>query len=104
MFDLVKLKFEPVGETAECFADEIARTLYLLWRQGHIVCQDFPAMCLGVAESIRKLEAITVESLVSCFPWRRGHIYWTESDVKQFCEEVLPYFTGEKSVTWELAK
>ena len=65
----VRLGFDPAQEddTRECFADDTARTLWLLWRQQHIVSQEFHRACLEVARDIRPAHPETAQELEACF-------------------------------------
>jgi len=101
----VKLGFDPMTEDedhAKVFKDDVARTLYLLWRPGHIVDQYFSKHVLLVATAIRRNRPSNVDALVACFRYRAGHPYWTERDVRTFCAKALPYFLGEATVEYEL--
>jgi hypothetical protein len=99
---VVKLGFDPEHnqELQAVFADDIARTLWLLWRPGHLVGQDFGELCLSVAWKIRCNEPKTVADLRRCFPTL--HSYWTSNDVASFCKTALPWFTGERQITFEV--
>lgn len=94
--EAVVMRFDPFDcgcdDTAAIFRDETARTLYLLWRRGHIVSQYFPARVREIAERIRGQQPKTVEELILMFP--RGPMDFHRKDVEGFCAEFVDYFTG----------
>lgn len=94
----IYLKFDPkIGNLRELFENKTARTLWMLWKLGHITDQHFESHVLEVARNIDKTQPKTNGELAACFPTRGGtHSYWTESDVWHFCERAIPYFNGER--------
>ena len=101
----VVIGFNPADhpEIAEVFRNEAARTLYLLWRVGHIVGEGFCGYVLDVGGKILAQKPRTVEELVGCFPLGgQLHSYWRAGDVRRFCERALPYFTGERACTYAM--
>ena len=111
---IVKLGFDPFqcgcADTAAVFQDEIARTLYLLWRRGHIVNGTFPKEVLAIAARIKAIHPETAKELSGCFSDMPGtqllSAFMTPNfiprDVKRFCPSALPYFTGEESIDYEI--
>lgn len=111
--DVVKLCFDPykVGdEFKNLFSHEAARKLWLLWRPYHIVDDSFIEECLAIGNAIDDLKPQTVEELERCFRLGFG-VYGNfaggtgsvgGNDVTTFCEAALPYFIGEKSVSYEI--
>jgi len=81
--------------TAVVFRLPVARTLYLLWRQGHIVSQHFSLAVLEIAYRIVETHPPTVEQLAACFRIGTYTPDFIRPDVQRFCERALPYFTGE---------
>lgn len=102
MTDVVKLGFDPEQTFGEMWRDDIARTLWLLWRQKHIVPVGFEGECQAVAQQIAKVKPTTAVQLIRCFPILSD--YWTPNDVERFAVDSLPYFTGDKSIGWEYVK
>jgi hypothetical protein len=102
---MMVLNFDPNSDPdiRGCFKDDTARTLYLLWRRGHIVGEDFAVDCLSVATRISQLSIVTVDSLISCFPRGPGLDWGMPADVRAFCERYLDFFAGGSKVTWTLA-
>lgn len=108
----IVMRFDPFDcdseETAEVFRDDVARTLYLLWRRGHIVSDGFPADVLMVAGNIKAKQPANVDELAFCFRGHaRGQMYGTRmnfptGDVRRFCESHLEYFTGGKSIDYRV--
>ena len=104
----VSLGFDPFsdlcGEIRAIFADMTARTLWMLWKQGHITGEGFNADVLAIAKRIRERKPETAEALGECFPTRYGGPMqnFTASDVASFVIEALPFFTGERIVTFRL--
>jgi len=103
--DELVLKFDPFDcgceDTAACFRDDIARTLYLLWRRGHIVSQHFPKAVLAIALRIRRNNPTTPQQLRECFRVVPP-MDFPGGDVRRFCDEAIPYFMGECSITYRL--
>ena len=96
----VRLGFDPLADakTREIFADDTARTLYLLWRRGHIVSEYFPKDCLAIAARIRDAKPQSARELAECFPW--GMFDFTAGDIDRFCPEAIPFFRGKQKVDW----
>ena len=107
MLDHVTLKFDPTAsehpDTAELFRHRTARTLYLLWRPGHLVGPGFAALALRVGKLIDQQKPRTAENLAACFPVAACREF-SQGDVDRFCPEALLYFLGEKTVTYEVTK
>ncbi len=112
MLDHVSLNFDPTDskkdiDTAKVFKHRTARTLYLLWRPGHLVGPGFAGLALQVGKFIDKCDPQTAEELAMCFPTTRFPIAscceFSQYDIDLFCAEALPYFTGKKTVTYEIA-
>ena len=103
MLDHVTLKCNPAKDaaTAQVFKHRTARTLYLLWWPGHLVGPEFVALALGIGKLIDERDPQTAGELAMCFPVHGGHDF-SANDVDRFCSEALPYFTGEKTVTYEI--
>lgn len=99
----IQLGFDPVEHFGYWWAnDDEARTLWLLWRPGHIVSEGFETYCCHIADVIRRNKPKTPMELIKCFPALSD--YWTPGDVERFATGALPYFTGEKSIGWEYVK
>lgn len=96
----VKLNFNPETadtEIQEIFANDLARTLWLAIRQGHVVSQYFNKnilQCAVMIEDSRKREELNAEEL---FQIISGCIVIGPCEQK-FAEELLPFITGEKEI------
>ena len=103
---MMTLHFTPsdcgCDNTAACFRDDVARTLYLLWRTGHIVDKDFPVEVLQVARRIRQCSPGTAVDLRECFRISPFHPCpnFMSRDLDLFCPDALPYFTGENVIDY----
>ena len=106
LHESITLGFNPtVSEDSELravFANDTARTLYLLWRQGHIVSQYFNKHVLEIAEKIAKAKPRTVEALARCFQVNSLQAEFVAGDIEAFCPEALPFFTGQRRVLYRL--
>lgn len=101
----VVLAFDPFAneETAEVFNDDLARTIYLLWRRKHIISDGFAFEVLGIAKNLREIKPATPEAAERAFPtWAYGN--FGLGDVKTFCREHFEYLTGEKTAEWEIRR
>lgn len=99
----IQLHFDPLEDpaTARVFADDVARTLYLLWRRGHMVGDGFPDRVFRIARQIKKSLPQTASELAKCFIWEvRAGTDFTQSDVDKFCTDAIPFFIGEKIITY----
>jgi hypothetical protein len=98
------MRFDPFdcgcSDVTAIFRDDAARTLYLLWRRGHIVSENFAIRVREIAERIRCRAPKTVEELVLMFP--RGPMDFPRKDVEEFCAEFLDYFTGSRTVEYRV--
>jgi hypothetical protein len=96
----IMLAFDPAKQEGlkEILDNPTAWTLWLLWKARHIVSQHFNVQCLRVAEVIDNREPKTPAELKSCFPTFGQHDLIRGNDVDKFCEEAVPFFTGEKEV------
>jgi hypothetical protein len=105
--EVVKLGFDPAATTdadfKHVFGDPTAWILWLLWRPGHLVDDRFSRECLLIAKYIDTHKPQTVEKLAWCFDVS-SPFNFTHSDITHFCEAALPYFTGEKTVSYEITK
>ena len=88
------------------FKDEVARTLWLTWKQGHITNQYFVGEVFEIASAIRKAHPKTVEALRKCFSvrWMNPSTNFMRTDMNGYMPEALPFFTGEKTVTYTIAE
>lgn len=101
-FDPTKVVPEAVdNDLALVFANDTARTIYLLWRRNHIIDQHFPRFCLEVAKRIEKLKPRIPEEYARCFPRGSGPIH---DDILRFAEVLGPFLTGEKEITYVIAE
>ena len=102
----IQLGFNPLDcgceTTAEVFRDDVARTFYLLWRRNHITSQYFVGHVLPIANLIRATAPKTPSDLINCI---RGtaDIDFNVGDVRAWVDDALPYFTGEKTIDYEVA-
>jgi hypothetical protein len=104
----MKLAFNPDEsddlDVVAIFRDEDARTLYLLWRRGHIVSQGFSQEVLEIASRIRSERPATVKGLAECFGvrWMDPLSNFPKGAIEAFCLEALPYFIGEQVITYKV--
>lgn len=105
----VALAFDPFAGNADAmissiFADTTARTLWLLWKSGHVTGDGFNDDVLRIARKIRETKPQTPHALGECFPTRFGGPMqnFVASDVAKFAAEALPFFTGERTVTFKV--
>lgn len=96
----IMLMFDPAKQDGlkEILDNPTAWTLWLLWKPRHIVSQHFNVQCLRVAEVIDSRQPKTPDELKACFPTFGQHDLIRGNDVDKFCEEAVPFFTGEKEV------
>lgn len=101
----MSLGFDPFNcgceKTAEVFRDDTARTLYLLWRSGHMASDEFPAVVLRIAKRISDLKPSTPAKLRLCF---RRSADFTPGDIREFCDVAVPFFTGEKTISYSVER
>jgi len=102
----IKITFDPshtTGHLRNVFDDDVARTLWLLWKRGHLTNDDFSEECVVVADRIRESKPETAEELARCFPTLdpRGSNF-TAGDVERFTAKYLGFFTGDDSVEYEV--
>ena len=99
----VVLRFDPFAneETVEVFKDDLARTLYLLWRITHLVSEGFAYSILKIAKNLRTINPKTPAQAVGAFPTNAyGNFHL--NDVQDFCEKYFDYVTGSKTVEFEI--
>lgn len=102
----VRLGFYPdsIGQAGEMpgireiFANDTARTLWLIWKPRHIVSQHFNTDVLVAARAIDEAKPRTPESLEACFRGARGN--FTSGDVRRLALLMLPFFTGEAVIEY----
>lgn len=85
------------------FADNIARALWLGWKQQHIVDQYFNQSVLTAAAAIRRFRPCTADALAEILQAhmdssREAFGHWNE--YLAFAELLLPFALGHKVVTW----
>lgn len=110
----VKLLFDPEDkpELRDIWNCPAALTLYLLWRPCHIVNQHFNNETLAIGLEIERKKPTTIEDLKACFGlggtnyliFSKVELFGkiSPSDVDMFVELALPYFVGEKEVSYEV--
>lgn len=102
---VMRLSFDPTKTVPEAvdndlalvFANDTARTIYLLWRRNHIIDQHFPRFCLEVAKRIKESKPRIPEGLADCFPRWCGLVL---RDMVEFAEVLGPFLTGEREITY----
>lgn len=84
--------------------DHIAQTLYLLWRYRHLTGPNFPRTCIAIAIRIRERRPQNSFSLKDCFHVvvGSGDEDFSLSDIDEFCQEAIPYFTGQKFIDYKI--
>ena len=103
----VKLLFDPENAqpiTQEVFADDMARTIWLAIKQGHLAGPRFGENVLKASKWVRKLvdeDRLTVEKL---FDALTHEVMLLGSSEQDFAEELLPFVLGEKSISYEVIK
>lgn len=100
---VMRLHFDPKEDvdTDRVFNDDVARTLYLLWRRGHIVDQSFVSQVSAVASKWNVAKPMSVREASLLFP----HVMnFPEKDVVKFLEEHWEFFTVERTVTYEVVR
>ena len=108
---LVVLNFDPKTASQEfqkVFANDLTRTLWLAIKQSHLTDQYFCksiiryAVAINAAKEEGKLSAETLFRILSGFasPPLSGVIGPSE---RSFAEELLPFVTGEKTITFEIS-
>ena len=103
---IIKIAFDPTESkeplTKEVFEDKISRTLWLLWRRNHIVCQNFNKEVLEQAKLIKRFRP---SSDLDLFDRLRHLSNFTRGDLFNFCrDDVCQYFYGNKTVEYEIVK
>ncbi len=81
------------------------RKLVLLWKPGHITSQYFWDAALKSGKLIDRRNPTTPEALSSCLvgsDFHTGFFSTKEDDAYKFAVEALPYFIGEKEVSWTM--
>lgn len=105
---VIRLAFDPCmcedPATSTIFQNDTARTLYLLWRQSHIVGPDFACCILQIAKQVAKLsEQPTVQDIVRCFArFIIAGSDFTLTDIKKFAEAYLPYLLHKRKIGYEV--
>lgn len=101
------LRFDPQSASPlvrEIFENRTARTLWMLWKSGHIVCDGFDATVLKIAKKIDANNATTAAELAACFPHNDGYGTFVAGDVQRFCEEYRRFFVGEEEIAYEIVR
>lgn len=95
----VMLAFDPALQEglSEILFNTTAWTLWILWKPRHIVSQHFNNEVLRMAARIDEAQPKTPQELLACFNHNHAQNFVFE-DCRKFCDEALPYFTGEKEV------
>ncbi|MFZ2226378.1 MAG: hypothetical protein WA064_01970 [Candidatus Moraniibacteriota bacterium] len=106
----VKILFDPAvdgGEIQKIFSDDVARTLWLGIRQGHIIERNFKRDILCCAEAIKVLiekDKLDAEKLFRILSGFAGPPYChiIGSAERDFAKELLPFVKGEKVINYEI--
>ena len=115
MIDTLILKFDPSKSDdpmiQQVFADDLARTLWLGIKQGHLASQYFNKECLWAAKQIREAQdnfpllPLTAEGLFDILS-NRATVYpgliGSGEREKAFAAELLPYVLGESQLTYRI--
>ena len=100
---VIKIGFDP---PAAIFVDDTARTFYLLWRCCHLVGEGFEVAVLVTSRLIDQYRPVTASQLVKLVSRGDTGKPYTEfgsfGSYDEWCEQALPYFTGEKTIGYEL--
>lgn len=96
----IMLAFDPakIDGLCEIFQNPTAWTLWLLWKARHIVSQHFNNSVKTVAKLIDEKKPKTPVDLMACFPGFRAVGDFLSTDIEKFCQEAVPFFTGEREV------
>lgn len=90
-------------EIAAVFANDSARTFWLLWKQGHITSPDFHKIALNAGQRIEKNKPKTAEDCLQCLAGISGReVTWT--DLTEFIPRAWPFLSGERKATFTLKK
>lgn len=105
----VELAFDPshVGEEIQrVFSDDLARTLWLGIKQGHVVSQYFNRAVLEMADEIRRVKTTQYLTPAALFQILATTGYPDEQVIGfgeyNFAEELLPFALGVKTITYEI--
>lgn len=108
----MQLEFDPaVSEDpliAGVFQNDVACTLYLLWRRTHIVGTEFADDVLQIAERVGALPKRPTEvAVIQCFDPVIGvhpglSRNFLKRDVVEFAATYLPYIRGDKQIRYEV--
>lgn len=97
---IMRLSFDPHAdpETREIFVDDLARTFYLAWRYGHIVCHEFVGEVWRIVAAIRRDNPKTADELAGLrFKYS---LDITPTDWAAFAHEFFGFLTGEKTISF----
>jgi len=112
ILEFLSLPFDPKDgdkEIKKIFEDDLARTLWLGIRQGHIVQSNFKKAILAYAKVIRPIkdqESFGAKELFSILSGshKRSQFRVIGESEKLFVEELLPFIKGEKTIKFEIKK
>lgn len=108
--ETVPLLFDPKNESEEIqtvFADDLARTIWLAVKDGHVAGQYFNRNCLYYARVIadlKKTKQLTAEQLMRILSgWAMSPVDGIMGDHDlAFATELLPFINGEKTIKFEI--
>lgn len=92
----VRVKFNPAAEP--WWDHRETRDFVLLWYPNHLVSQYFWLDAIAIGKTIENRKPKTARQLAGCI--RGVDFLW--NDIQAFVVDAIPYFNGEKQVTWEL--
>ena len=104
ILERVTLAFDPAGMSAalrRVFEDDVARTVWLAVRPGHLVDDHFDENCLTVAKWVRTRKARGDALTVG---WLNGALHslgMVGTAERPFCELLLPFMRGERQISYE---
>ena len=112
ILEFLSLPFDPSDGDAEIrkiFDDDLARTLWLGIRQGHIVEKNFKKAILAYTEVIRPIkdqESFGAKELFDILSGshKRSRFRVIGESEKTFVEELLPFIKGGKAIKFEIKK
>lgn len=112
ILEFLSLPFDPKNsddEIRKIFNDDLARTLWLGIRQGHIAEKNFKKAILACAEVIRPIkdqESFDAKELFDILSGshKRSRFRVIGESEKLFAEELLPFIKGEKTIKFEIKR
>lgn len=104
----VTLNWNPEGTAvADIFRNKTMRTVWLLFKCGHIVNQYFNDEVRALAPLIEGLQIVNEEKLTTLFfhfGWGSAGRHFEGAHMPAFVRDLLPYLIGEKELVVEVVE